>query len=104
LAVIDPPYNLKKADWDTFRTDQDFLNFTYAWIDDLLPALKRTGSLYIFNTPRNAAYILRYLDSKRMYFQNWITWDKRDGFATTKNKFVPTQETILFYTKSPRAT
>lgn len=100
LAIVDPPYNLKKAKWDTFNSDQAFLSFTYAWIDALLPTLKKSGSVYIFNTPRNAAYILKYLDNKGLYFQNWITWDKRDGFSATKKKFVPTQETILFYSKS----
>ena len=29
LAVIDPPYNMKKADWDTVISHDDFLNFTY---------------------------------------------------------------------------
>ncbi|MGI9229673.1 MAG: DNA methyltransferase, partial [Gammaproteobacteria bacterium] len=48
LAVIDPPYNLKKADWDTFKSEKVFLDFTYSWIDALLPKLKENGSLYIF--------------------------------------------------------
>src|SRR3989338_796046 len=79
LAVIDPPYNMSKADWDTFKSHKDFLDFTYKWIDALLPKLKQNGSLYIFNTSFNSAYILQHLVSKNMVFQNWITWDKRDG-------------------------
>ena len=63
LAVIDPPYNMSKADWDTFASQKDFLDFTHKWIDALLPKLKQNGSLYIFNTPFNSAYILQYLVS-----------------------------------------
>ena len=100
LAVIDPPYNMKKADWDTFKSQNDFLKFTYKWIDALLPKLKDNGSLYIFNTPFNAAFIMQYLISQKMHYKNWITWDKRDGLGTSKRKYANGQETILFFTKS----
>ncbi|MCS6794530.1 MAG: site-specific DNA-methyltransferase [Raineya sp.] len=100
LAIIDPPYNLKVAEWDIFNSFDDFLDFTYDWIDRLLPKLKETGSLYIFNTPFNSAYILQYLVKKGLFFRNWITWDKRDGFAASKKKYNNAQETILFFTKS----
>ena len=104
LAVIDPPYNMKKADWDTFISEKDFFNFTFNWIDTLLPKLKITASLYIFNTPYNSAYILQHLVSKGMFFQNWITWDKRDGLGASKRKYSNGQETILFFTKSNKYT
>ena len=100
LAVIDPPYNMHKADWDTFESQECFLKFTYKWIDSLLPKLKDSGSLYIFNTPLNSAFILQHLVSKNMIFQNWITWDKRDGLGASKRKYSNGQESILFFTKS----
>ncbi len=100
LAVIDPPYNMKKAEWDTFKSHNDFLKFTYKWIDALIPKIQDNGSLYIFNTPYNSAFIMQYLISKKMIFQNWITWDKRDGLGTSKRKYANGQETILFFTKS----
>ena len=100
LAIIDPPYNMKKASWDTFDSHDSFLKFTYRWIDALVPKLKDTGSLYIFNTPLNSAFILQHLLSRKMIFQNWITWDKRDGLGYSKRKYANGQETILFFTKS----
>lgn len=99
LAVIDPPYNMSKASWDTFQSEQDFFDFTFRWIDELIPKLKSHASLYIFNTPYNAAFILQYLVSKELHFQNWITWDKRDGMGGAKKRFSRRQETILFFTK-----
>ncbi|MCY3779336.1 MAG: site-specific DNA-methyltransferase [Chloroflexi bacterium] len=102
LAVIDPPYNLKKAGWDTFESDAAFLDFTYSWIDELIPKLKPNGSIYIFNTPYNCAYILQHLVSRGLFFQNWITWDKRDGLGSARRRFSNGQESILFFTKGQR--
>ena len=99
LAIIDPPYNMKKAEWDTFKTQDDFFNFTFAWIKALLPKLKKSSSLYIFNTPFNSAYILQFLVEQGLNFKNWIVWNKQDGISSPKNKFVNGSETILFFTK-----
>ena len=57
LAVIDPPYNLKKADWDTFDTHEEFLAFSYQWMNKVIAKLKPHGSLYVFNTPFNLSLI-----------------------------------------------
>lgn len=100
LAVIDPPYNMRKADWDTFNSEKDFFDFTFRWIDALIPKLKGNGSLYIFNTPYHSAHILNYLVRKGLVFQNWITWDKRDGMGGAKRRYNNGQETILFFTKN----
>ena len=96
LACIDPPYNLGKGDWDSWPTDEAFLDFTRQWIDELLPALVPGGALFIFNTPRNSAHILSHLETRGLSIENWITWDKRDGFSATRRRFVPMQETIVF--------
>ncbi len=100
LAIVDPPYNLSKGDWDKFVDEQAYFDFTFKWIDLLLPKLNSNGSLYLFNTAFNSAVILNYLRDKEIEFKNWITWYKKDGFSATKKKYVNAQETILFYTKT----
>jgi modification methylase mboII len=100
LAVLDPPYNMQKGDWDTFSSQQDFLGFTYAWLDQVIDKLTDNGSLYVFNTPLNSVFICQHLLNKNMIFQNWITWDKRDGMGSAKRRYSTGQETILFFTKS----
>lgn len=104
LAVVDPPYNMHKARWDTFENDETFLKFTFTWIDTLIPKIKSNGSLYIFNTPYHSAFILSYLVKRGLIFQNWITWDKRDGMGGAKTKYSNGQETILFFSKSKNHT
>jgi len=102
LAIIDPPYNMKKTKWDTFKSHEYFLFFTYKWIDSLIPTIKNNGSLYVFNTPFNNAYILQYLVEKGFMFQNWLTWDKRDGLGASKTKYSNGQESILFFSKTKK--
>jgi len=104
LAIIDPPYFLKKTDWDKFKSHKEFINFTFTWIDALIPKLKKNSSIYIFNTPYNCAFILHHLLERGLKFKNWLTWDKRDGFASASKKYVSRQETILFFTKGDRHT
>ena len=99
LAIEDPPYNMKKADWDTFPSHDAFLDFTFSWIGALIPKLKHSSSLYIFNTPYNSAYIWQFLAQQGMTFKNWNVWDKQDGISAPKNKYVNGSETILFSTQ-----
>lgn len=97
LAIIDPPYNLNKANWDSFKNEKDFLDFSFKWIDLMLLKLKPSGSFYIFNTPYNCALFLYYLQGKAV-FQNFICWYKKDGFSAHKRRYNNAQESILFYT------
>lgn len=98
LAIIDPPYNLKIAAWDNFKNEQEFLDFSFKWIDLMLKKLKPNASFYIFNTPYHNAIFLNYLLSKQVFFQNFITWYKKDGLSYAKKRYVSNQESILFYT------
>lgn len=99
LAIIDPPYNQNIDEWDTFKSEKNYFDFTFKWIDMTIDKLKDNGSIYIFNNAYNAAFILTYLVNKGLQFKNWIVWYKKDGFSPSKSKFVNNQEVILFFTK-----
>lgn len=98
LACVDPPYNLGKGTWDKWSSLEEFMQFTRSWLSPLLLTLKPGAGLFVFNTPQNAAHILVFLEAHGCRLQNWITWDKRDGFTATRRRFVPAQETILYLT------
>ena len=36
LVIADPPYNMHKAEWDTFKTEQDYLDFMYCPITNAI--------------------------------------------------------------------
>ena len=100
LAIIDPPYNLNQGNWDTFKSHNEFMKFTKKYLDLVIKKLKDNGSLYIFNTAFNSAFILSYLVEHGLDYRNWIVWYKKDGFSACKKKYVNSQETILYFTKS----
>lgn len=102
--ITDPPYNMKKADWDTFKTHDDFLKFTFGWIDKAIKLLTENGNLLIFNTPFNSAFILQYLNSKGLFFRNWIVYNKRDGQGAAKRQFKSQQEVCLYFSNSNKHT
>ena len=47
LIFADPPYNIKKAEWDTFESQQAYVEWSLSWIKEAARALKPTGTLYI---------------------------------------------------------
>lgn len=105
LAIIDPPYNLDKGTWDSFESLEAFLAFTKKYLELVKKKLKDTGSIYIFNTAYNSAFILEIMQRElKLKYRNWIVWYKKDGFSSCRKKYVNNQETILFFTKTDHFT
>ena len=46
------------------------------------------------SSTKSPGLLLAQIVDKGLVFQNWITWDKRDGLASAKRKYVNGQETI----------
>jgi site-specific DNA-methyltransferase (adenine-specific) len=102
LMVCDPPYGIGIDNWDIFKSEDEYFNFIYSWLDISLSKLKPNGSFYLFNNSYNSAIILNYLKDKDVCFQNWITWYKKDGFTALTKKYNRVQETILYFTKNKK--
>jgi site-specific DNA-methyltransferase (adenine-specific) len=47
LIFADPPYNIKKADWDHFETHEQYVSWSHSWITEAQRVLKPTGTIYI---------------------------------------------------------
>ena len=45
LVFADPPYNIKKADWDSFESQEKYIAWSMQWIAQASRVLKPTGSL-----------------------------------------------------------
>ncbi len=48
LMVADPPYNIKKADWDSFESLNAYVTWSHQWLELASRALKPRGSIYVF--------------------------------------------------------
>ncbi len=47
LVFADPPYNIKKAEWDSFESQAKYVEWSLKWIEQAARVLKPTGTLYI---------------------------------------------------------
>ena len=47
LVFADPPYNIKKAEWDNFESQEKYIEWSIKWIAQASRFLKPTGSLYV---------------------------------------------------------
>lgn len=102
LIFIDPPYNLKKqyADniSDKWKSQDDYLNWLFKWLDISIEKLKPYGSLYIMNTTQNMPHIDIYLQ-KKLHIKSRIIWAYDSSGVQAKNFFGSLYEPILFCTK-----
>jgi site-specific DNA-methyltransferase (adenine-specific) len=47
LIFADPPYNVKKADWDHFESHAQYVSWSHIWIAEAARLLKPTGTIYV---------------------------------------------------------
>ena len=48
LIITDPPYNIKKAEWDTFESQKEYVDWSMAWIEEAHRVLSPNGSIYMW--------------------------------------------------------
>lgn len=47
LVFADPPYNIRKADWDEFDSMHAYVEWSRAWVAEAARVLKPSGTLYV---------------------------------------------------------
>ena len=98
LIFADPPYNIKKADWDKFESQETYIEWSLQWIKEAARILKPTGSLYICGFSE----ILADLKHPAMrYFQccKWLIWHYRNK-ANLGSDWGRSHESILHLRKT----
>jgi site-specific DNA-methyltransferase (adenine-specific) len=102
LILTDPPYCLGKDygnDSDK-KTSKEYLEWTYRWIDAVLPKLKQSGSLYIFLSWQYSPEIFSHL-KKKLRMINEIIWDRRvPSMGGSTRKFSSVHDNIGFFVKN----
>lgn len=73
MIFSDPPYSIKKADWDTFKSQDEYIKFSVKWIKEASRILKDTGTLYICGFSEILADI-HHPAMKYFYNCRWIIW------------------------------
>lgn len=101
LIFADPPYNIKKADWDTFESQEQYINWSMKWISESARVLKDTGSLYVCGFSEILAD-LKHPGSKFFSGYRWLVWYYRNK-ANLGNDWGRSHESIIHFRKSKSA-
>lgn len=102
LILTDPPYCLGKdyGNNSDKKSSNEYLEWTYQWIDAVLPKLKDSGSFYIFLSWQYSPEIFVYL-KKKLRMVNEIIWDRRvPSMGGSTRKFSSVHDNIGFFVKS----
>jgi site-specific DNA-methyltransferase (adenine-specific) len=101
LVFADPPYNIKKAEWDNFENQEKYIEWSIQWISQASRILKSTGSLYVCGFSEILAD-LKYSVSK--YFKNcrWLIWHYKNK-ANLGSDWGRSHESIIHFRKSEQA-
>lgn len=101
LIIADPPYNLKKADWDCFASQEIYLHWSLQWMTQAARILKPTGSLYIMGFSEVLAD-LKAPASKLFWGCRWLIWHYKNK-ANLGQGWGRSHESILLLRKSSSA-
>ncbi|MDZ7724969.1 MAG: DNA methyltransferase [candidate division KSB1 bacterium] len=102
LIFADPPYNIKKAEWDTFHSQKQYVEWSLEWIKEAHRVLKPKGTIYICGFSEILADIKWAADD---LFQGckWLVWYYRNK-ANLGNDWGRSHESILHFRKSKKFT
>lgn len=102
LVFADPPYNVKKAEWDTFESQESYVEWSLEWIREASRVLKPTGTLYICGYSEILAD-LKLPASKFFKGCRWIIWHYKNK-ANLGSDWGRSHESILHFRKSKEFT
>ncbi|BCL39422.1 DNA-methyltransferase [Nostoc sp. MS1] len=98
LIFADPPYNIKKADWDNFENQEQYIEWSLQWIKEASRVLKSTGSLYICGFSEILAD-LKHPASKYFKGCRWLIWHYRNK-ANLGSDWGRSHESLIHFRKS----
>jgi site-specific DNA-methyltransferase (adenine-specific) len=104
LIFVDPPYNIGKnfnTIKDKWKTDEDYLNWSYSWIDLCINKLKNNGSLYIMTSTQFMPYYDIHIRQKLTILSR-IVWYYDSSGVQARKYFGSLYEPILFCVKDEK--
>ncbi len=102
LIFADPPFNwqVKYDEWHDGMPREDFLRFTYDWLDGCIDALAPHGSLWVNIPDDTAAEIVVHLKKQGLTMINWCVWHFRFG-QNRMGSFIMSKVHALYFVKDP---
>jgi len=98
LVFAAPPYNIKKAEWDNFESQEQYIAWSLQWISQVSRILKPSGSLYICGFSEILAD-LKHPASKYFNHCRWLIWHYKNK-ANLGGDWGRSHESIIHLRKS----
>jgi len=98
LIFADPPYNIKKAEWDSFESQEEYIRWSMVWIEQAARVLKPTGTMYICGFSEILAD-LKHPASRYFAGTRWLVWHYKNK-ANLRNDWGRSHESLLHLRKS----
>ena len=98
LIFADPPYNIKKAEWDKFESQEKYVQWSMKWIKEAARVLKKTGTLYICGFSEILAD-LKHPSMKYFKGCKWLIWYYKNK-ANLGNDWGRSHESMLHLRRS----
>ncbi|WP_017304924.1 DNA-methyltransferase [Spirulina subsalsa] len=100
LIFADPPYNLKKAHWDNFASQEQYIDWSLKWIEQAARILKKQGTLYVCGFSEILAD-LKHPSMKFFKSCRWLVWHYKNK-ANLGHDWGRSHESILHFRKTPK--
>ena len=98
LIFADPPYNIKKAEWDSFDSQEEYVKWSLQWIEQAARVLKPTGTLYVCGFSEILAD-LKLPASRFFKGCRWLVWHYKNK-ANLGSDWGRSHESLLHFRKS----
>jgi site-specific DNA-methyltransferase (adenine-specific) len=100
LIFADPPYNIRKAEWDNFESQEEYIHWSMQWIEQASRVLKPNGTMYVCGFSEILADIkhpaMRFFESCR-----WIVWHYKNK-ANLGNDWGRSHESLIHFRKAKK--
>lgn len=76
LAIVDGPYNMRKADWDTFKSWDHFVEWYRPELEELTRVLDASANVYLWGTDTSASALRPLMAELGWRRRTRVIWDK----------------------------
>jgi adenine-specific DNA-methyltransferase len=105
LIFADPPYNIGKTFGtfkDSWRSDRDYADWCYLWLDLCIDKLSQNGSIYVMTSTQAMPYLDLWLRD-RLTILSRIVWHYDSSGVQAKKYYGSLYEPILHCVKNPKS-
>lgn len=104
MIFADPPFNLDKlypSKMNDNLKEEEYIKWTYLWLNECIRVLKQGGSLFLWNLPLWNSKIANFLHG-RLNFKHWIAVDMKNNMPI-QGRLYPSHYSLLYFIKGEKA-